>query len=228
MFVPLLVMSIASRTGHLGFVPSFQWMGSDIALITFGIATCLEVGAYFIPWLDHALDVIATPAAIVAGTIVTASMVGGMSPFLKWTLAVIAGGGAAGLVQGATVLARGASTATTGGIGNPIFATIEFGGSLLTSFLAVIAPVVAVVFLAVMLFVVMKKIVPRFRRRTAIHRKDALLQVPDFCNSPGICGAHPSDLKTRISRRRVATAISFNTRCSSTSFFAMNVTLKRR
>ena len=165
-FVPLLVMSVASRTGHLGFVPSFQWMGSDIALITFGIATCLEVAAYFIPWLDHALDVIATPAAIVAGTIITASMVGGMSPFLKWTLAVIAGGGAAGLVQGTTVLVRGASTATTGGIGNPIFATIEFGGSLFTSILAVIAPVVAVVFLLVVLFYVVKKFAPKvFRRR---------------------------------------------------------------
>lgn len=165
-FVPLLVMSVASRTGHLGFVPSFQWMGSDIALITFAVATCLEVAAYFIPWLDHALDVIATPAAIVAGSIITASMVGGMSPFLKWTLAVIAGGGAAGMVQGATVLVRGASTATTGGIGNPIFATIEFGGSLLTSVLAVIAPVVAVVFLLVVLFYVVKKFAPKvFRRR---------------------------------------------------------------
>src|SRR6187549_3150374 len=125
-FVPLLVMSVAAKSGHLSFVSSFQWMGSDVALITFAVATCIEIAAYYIPWLDHALDVIATPAAIVAGTIVTASMVGGMSPFLKWTLAVIAGGGAAGLVQGTTVVARGTSTATTGGIGNPIFATIEF------------------------------------------------------------------------------------------------------
>lgn len=164
-FVPLLVMSVAARSGHLNFVPAFQWMGSDIALITFAIATCLEIAAYFIPWLDHALDVIATPAAIIAGTIITASMVGGMSPFLKWTLAVIAGGGAAGLVQGTTVLVRGASTATTGGIGNPIFATIEFGGSLLTSVLAVIAPVVAVVFLFVVLFYVIKKIGPKIFRR---------------------------------------------------------------
>src|SRR6185295_4959510 len=98
-------------------VPSFQWIGSDIALWTFAVATVLEIGAYYIPWLDHALDVAATPAAVIAGTIVMASMVGDMSPFLKWTLAVIAGGGAAGLVQGATVVARGASTATTGGIG---------------------------------------------------------------------------------------------------------------
>jgi hypothetical protein len=173
-FVPLLVMSIAAKSGHLNFVSSFQWMGSDVAIITFAVATCLEVAAYYIPWLDHALDVIATPAAIVAGTIVTASIVGGMSPFLKWTLAVIAGGGAAGLVQGATVVTRGASGATTGGIGNPVVATVELGGSILTSILAVIAPIAAIVLLVVILFVVVKKILPRFRKQA-----EAAPQVPE-------------------------------------------------
>src|SRR5258705_403728 len=122
-FVPLLVMSIASLSGHLTLAPSFQWIGSYPALIAFSVATALEIAAYYVPWLDHLLDTIATPAAIVAGTVVTASMISGMSPFLQWTLAAIAGGGAAGLVQGATVLTRAASTATTGGLGNPLVAT---------------------------------------------------------------------------------------------------------
>src|ERR1700749_2853280 len=78
-FVPLLIMSIAAKTGHLTLVPSFQWIGSDIALWTFAIATILEVGAYYIPWLHHLLDVIAMPVAITAGIIITASMVGGLS-----------------------------------------------------------------------------------------------------------------------------------------------------
>ncbi len=168
-FVPLLVMSIATKAGHLTLVESFQWVGSDAALITFAVATCLEIAAYFIPWLDHALDVIATPVAIVAGTIATASMVGGMSPFLKWTLAVIAGGGAAGLVQGTTVVARGASTATTGGAGNPIFAALEFIGSVIMSVLAVIAPIVALLFLAAVLFVVLKKFAWKFFKKPQIN-----------------------------------------------------------
>ena len=171
-FVPLLVMSIAAKAGRLDFVPAFDWMGSDVALITFAVATCLEIAAYYIPWVDNVLDTIATPAAIVAGTIATASMVGGMDPFLKWTLAVIAGGGAAGLVQGASVVTRGASTATTGGIGNPIFATIEFGGSILMSVLAVIAPIVAIVFLIVILFVIAKKIAPKFLRKSQVGLSD--------------------------------------------------------
>src|SRR3979409_2491408 len=104
-FVPLLIMSIAALSGHLHLAHGFEWIGSYPALVAFSVATCLEVAGYYFPWVDHLLDTIATPAAIVAGTIVTASMVADVSPFLKWTLAIIAGGGAAGMVQGTTVLA---------------------------------------------------------------------------------------------------------------------------
>src|SRR6266508_2903629 len=140
-FLPLLVVSIASNTGHLKLASGFAWMGSDAALIAFAVATVLEVAGYYIPWVDNLLDTIASPAAIIAGTLVTASLVTDMSPFLKWTLAVIAGGGIAGLVQGTTVLARSASSAGTGGLANPILATAELGGSLATSILSLVAPV---------------------------------------------------------------------------------------
>jgi hypothetical protein len=147
-----LVMSIASLAGHLTLAPGFQWIGSYPALITFSVATALEIAGYYIPWVDHALDTIATPAAIIAGTVVTASIVTGMSPLLKWTLAIIAGGGAAGLVQGTTVVTRAASTATTGGLANPLFATIELGGAAATSIAALLAPAL-VATLIVLVFV---------------------------------------------------------------------------
>jgi hypothetical protein len=166
-FVPLLILSIAAKTGQVHLVPSFQWIGSDIALVTFAVATALEIAGYYIPWFDHFLDVLATPAAITAGIIVTASMVGGMSPFLKWTLAVIAGGGAAGLVHGTTAVTRGLSTATTGGLGNPIFATIELGGSTVISILAIVAPVLGIVIIALVLILVAKKILPKLRKPRA-------------------------------------------------------------
>lgn len=143
-FVPLLIMSLASYSGHLTLAPSFQWIGTEPALIAFAVATVLEVAGYYIPWVDNLLDSVATPAAIVAGTVITASMITDMSPFLKWTMAVIAGGGAAGLVQAATVLVRGASTAATAGLANPILATAELGGSIFTSLLSLMAPVLAI------------------------------------------------------------------------------------
>jgi hypothetical protein len=139
-FVPLLAMSIAAKTGHLTLASSFDWIGTDAALITLSLATALEIAGYYVPWVDNFLDTIATPAAIVAGTVVTASMVTDVSPYLRWTLAIIAGGGTAGAIQASTVLIRGASTAGTGGLANPIFATVELGASLATTILTFFVP----------------------------------------------------------------------------------------
>lgn len=163
-FVPLLVMSISSLSGHLTLAPGFQWIGTYPALLTFSVATAFEIGGYYIPWVDHLLDTLATPAAIVAGTVITASMVHSTDAFLKWTLGAIAGGGTAGLVQGTTVLVRGVSTATTGGLGNPFFATIELGGSLFTSILALLAPLLAVGMIFVVLFFFGRKALRKFNK----------------------------------------------------------------
>jgi hypothetical protein len=151
-FVPMLVMSLAALSGHLHLSQGFAWIGTYPAMIAFSVATVLEVGGYFIPWLDHLLDTMATPAAIVAGAVVTAAMVTDMSPMLKWSLAIIAGGGAAGIVQGTTVAARGVSTATTGGVGNPLFATIELGSSVVVSVMTVLVPVFGVILLGLIGF----------------------------------------------------------------------------
>ena len=148
-FVPMLFVSIAAKVGKLTLVPSFQWMSSDTALIAFAIATVLEVGAYYIPWLDHLLDTIATPAAVVAGAVISASVFTGMDPFLRWTLAIIAGAGAAGAVQSATVVTRAASTASTGGLGNFVVATGELILSIVASFLAPFVALVLIVCLIV-------------------------------------------------------------------------------
>ena len=157
-FVPLLVMSLASISGHLQLAPGFDWIGSTPALIAFSVATVLEIAGYYVPWLDHLLDTMATPAAIVAGTIATASMVTDMSPLMKWSLAIIAGGGAAGVVQGTTVAARGLSLAGTGGLANPLVATLEWLGALITSIMAILAPVLVALLLPVFLLVFGRKL----------------------------------------------------------------------
>ncbi len=142
-FVPPLVMSIAAISGHLTLGSGFEWIGTYPALVAFAVATVLEVIGYYIPWVDHLLDLIASPAAVVAGIIVAASTVTGMSPFLRWSLAIIAGGGVAGTVQALTGLTRVASTATTAGRGNPLVAPAEAMGSVAISVLAIVIPAVA-------------------------------------------------------------------------------------
>lgn len=141
-FVPLLVASLAARYGQLPLAAGFDWVGSGPALIALATATVLEVGAYYVPWLDHALDTVATPAAMLAGVLAAASVVTDLPPALKWTVAIIGGGGAAGLIQGTSVLFRLKSTALTGGVANPVIATVELLGATTTAVLAVLLPLV--------------------------------------------------------------------------------------
>jgi hypothetical protein len=141
-FVPLLVLSAASRGGLLELNPAFDWIGSNPALIALSAATLIEIAVYLIPGLDHLLDLVATPGAIVAGTVLSASVVVDMPPFMVWSLAAI-GGGAAGVVQASSVVARGASGVTTLGLANPLVSLGELAGSIVMSALAVLAPVAA-------------------------------------------------------------------------------------
>ena len=142
-FVPLLLTGLAARLGYLTLTPSFAWLATDAALLAFATATILEVAAYYVPWLDNLLDAIATPAAIMAGVVTTAAVTPELSPLLRWTLAVVAGGGTAGLVQMGTTLVRLKSTTLTAGLGNPVVATAELMGSLVLSVFALLAPLLA-------------------------------------------------------------------------------------
>ncbi len=143
-FVPLLGMSAAALSGQVALSPEFEWIGTWPAVACFLTASVLEVAAYYVPWIDNALDSIATPVAVVAGSLLTASVLGDVSPLLKWSLAVIAGGGTAGLVQTATVALRGTSSLTTGGLGNFLVATAELVASVCTTLLALLVPILCV------------------------------------------------------------------------------------
>jgi hypothetical protein len=166
-FVPLLVMSIASLSGHLTLSPGFQWIATYPALIAFALATILEIAGYYIPWVDHILDVVAAPAAVIAGIVAMASTVTGMSPFLRWALAIIAGGGLAGTFQVFTSITRLASSAATAGLGNPVVSTAEAGGSVALSIAAIAMPLAAVA-VAATAFVFLHKL-----RRRLIKKRPA-------------------------------------------------------
>ncbi len=145
-FVPLLVMSIASLMGWFEPMKGFEWLAIPSVCIGLAVATVCEIGAYYIPWVDNALDTIATPAAMVAGTLTTMAVSSGeMSQFASWAAAIIIGGGTATAVQMGTVAVRGLSTATTGGIANPVVSTGEWIGAIVVSVLSLIVPVLVVI-----------------------------------------------------------------------------------
>ena len=170
LFLPLLVLSVAAWTGHVNLNESFAWLGTPTAVLMLGTAAIVEVAAFYIPGVDNLLDTLATPGAVVAGTIASAAVMTDVPPMMKWTAAVIAGGGVAGITQGMTAMLRAKSTVFTGGIGNSAVATAELGGATLISILALAAPVAALV-LVVLFFWLAFRLVRSLARGTQAEKK---------------------------------------------------------
>lgn len=167
-FIPFLVVSIAANSGHMTLAEGFEWVSTDVAIATFLVATILEIGAYYVPFLDNLLDSVAAPASFIAGSIIMASMVSDISPYLQWALAIIAGGGVAASVQSLTTVARLTSSVTTAGLGNPLFSTAEAGGATFMSVAAIFIPIIAFLLVVGLFYLVYKMVYSRlFRRNTA-------------------------------------------------------------
>jgi hypothetical protein len=163
-FLPMLVTSIAANTGHLPLAESFAWLGTPAALIVLGVAATAEILGYYIPGVDNLLDTLATPAALVAGTVISAAVITDLPPMVKWATAIIAGGGIAGLMQSTTALLRAKSTVMTAGVGNPVIATTELGSSLIISLLALAAPLVALLLVVLFLWLALRFLLKLTRR----------------------------------------------------------------
>src|SRR5262249_62084853 len=112
----------------------------------------LGLVAFYFPVADTLLAIWAPPAAVVAGTLVSAAVMTDLPPMVKWTTAIIAGGGIAGVTQGVTALLRAKSTVLTAGAGNSVIATAELGGSLLLSLLALAAPLIGLLVVVIFLW----------------------------------------------------------------------------
>ncbi|WP_375238021.1 DUF4126 domain-containing protein [Aurantibacter sp.] len=165
-FVPLFALSLAAYFNVWELNSNWEWIGSASALITLGVATVFEIFAYYLPYLDNLLDSVAIPLAAIAGTAVMVSTVADLSPVFTWALAIIAGGGTAAAIAGTTGATRLASTATTGGIGNSVVATLETGTSVMMSIISLFIPVLAILFVVLILFVI-HKLYKKFRRNKA-------------------------------------------------------------
>ena len=170
-FVPMFMLSLAAYYDGILVSDGFSWLGTWPALMTFGIATVVEIGAYYVPWVDNALDTVSTPAAALAGILVTAACIIEMEPLMQWTLAVIAGGGAAGAVKTGLSGLRLSSTAVTGGVANPIIATVEWLSALALSILSLVVPIIAAC-LAIVIILVLCRFAIRLLRQLIVTNRD--------------------------------------------------------
>lgn len=164
-FVPMLGASLAAYLHWYNLPADMEWMGGLPALIGFGTAAVLEIAAYYIPFVDNLLDTIATPLAVAAGTVLAASFlpIADFNPMLKWILAIIAGGGAAGTVQAGTGLLRLFSSKTTAGMGNAVVATGENAAAIGGTALAFVIPVVIAVMMVLLIGWIVVKVFGRIR-----------------------------------------------------------------
>jgi len=164
-FLPLLFVGAASRAGVFPLHGNYEWLSSTTGLAVLLTASITEIVAYFIPFVDNALDVISTPLALAAGAISMLVSFGDQSGAIPWALALILGAGTSGVVQAATVKLRALSTGTTAGMGNAVVAGGELVGASTLSLVALLVPVLALVFATIVLLLLVKLV--RGRRKAA-------------------------------------------------------------
>jgi hypothetical protein len=160
-FVPLLATGLAIHYGWIEPAAGFDWLGEPAALTALGLATALEVSAYYLPGVDNLLDLVAAPLALAAGVVVAASVMADLPGWLRWLAALVAGGGATAATYSLTSLTRAKSTAATAGLANPVLSTGELVGAGVLAAAALLAPFVA---LAAVMWLVVAAIRRRRRR----------------------------------------------------------------
>jgi hypothetical protein len=163
-FLPMLVLGGAARLGWITLGADFAWIASNVGLTALAIATIAEIAAYQFPVIDNALDTLATPVAIAAGVVAIAAVTNDLPAPLRWSLAVIAGGGTAGLVQSLTTIARLKSTGLTAGLANPFLAVAELTGAAIVAVLSVAAPLLAVALVVALVWTLRRTTRPFARR----------------------------------------------------------------
>lgn len=162
--VPFWVLSAAALFGHIELTESMTWLGSTSAFIGLSIALVVEIAAYSVPWLDNAIDTVALPIAAVAGTLLMAIAANQLDPFAQWSVAIVAGGGAAATVKGLNGLTRFVSTATTGGATNLVLAGVELVGAVVISVFALVAPIVMFVLVLAFFILLVRFAIKAFYR----------------------------------------------------------------
>jgi len=152
-WLPLLLAGGLARAGVLDLGPTFQFLASNKALVLFAVATVIELVGDKIPAVDHALDILATPLRPAAGALLAASVLGTVSdPLTSIVLGTAVGAPTALVPHAAKSALRAASTATTGGLANPLLSFVEDAIALVTFALAVLVPLAVVALLGLTLY----------------------------------------------------------------------------
>jgi hypothetical protein len=171
-FVPMLAGALASRFNIIDTPADMEWLGSWTAIICFATAAIAEIAAYYIPFIDNLLDTIAAPLSVVAGTVLASSILpmGEQEPWVRWGVALLAGGSAAGTIQLGTGLLRLFSSKATIGTGNAVVSTTENVAAVGGSVLSFMVPVVTALLLLGLIAWILVKVLGRLFGSKEINR----------------------------------------------------------
>ena len=149
-YLPLLIVGGLDRfTDLLTLDAPYDTLAEPGVMLAIGAVALVDFVGDKIPAIDSVLHAIGVVVAPVAGALVALAATG--NDAVDPAFAVVLGVAAAGATHGARSMVRPASTAFTGGAGNPVLSLSEDAISTLLSFSAVLVPVVAFV-LALLLF----------------------------------------------------------------------------
>lgn len=149
-FLPLLMLSAAVHFELLGVTlnESMRWLGSTGALVALSIATAVELTADLIPYVDNVLSVIGNVTGPIAGVIASWAAFGDLDPSTAAIAGLIIGAPTALAFSTAQTGTRAVSTASTGGLANPVVSVIEDVIAFVTSLIALILPLLVIPLLA--------------------------------------------------------------------------------
>jgi hypothetical protein len=169
-FIPPLTYGLLYKAELVQLDTSWNWIGNDWVVAVLFLAAIIEIFGNLIPWVDNLLDILATPASIMAGTILSASCLSDISPGLQWILSVTSGVLITGGFQLATISLRGTSSVFTGGLANPIFSIIEDLISFGITFTIIFFPIIGIILIFLFAFL-MRKIYLKIKIRRKNQKK---------------------------------------------------------
>ncbi len=151
-YIPLLVVGVLVHLGYLSVPAPFDSLGQTPILIVLAVLLAVEFFADKVPGVDSVNDVIQTVIRPAAGAFLAAGSLGTLTNLPPW-VGVAAGIITAGSVHGVKAVSRPAINVGTAGVGGPTVSVVEDVVALVASFLAIVAPIVLAILVAIGLFV---------------------------------------------------------------------------
>jgi hypothetical protein len=170
-FLPVFSASLAVQLMGLQLPQHLAWLERREVLFVFGVATLVEILGDKVPVVDHLLDSVQVFTKPALAVVAAAPFVYQLAPEYAMGIAVMVGAPLALGVHATKASVRVGSTATTGGLGNPVLSLLEDVAAVGSVVLAFVAPVLALLLMAgLLLFLV--RLAFRVRRGRA-HRAAA-------------------------------------------------------